>query len=237
MKKRVTILAGHFGSGKSEIGVNLALSMQKEKNGAETHFIDLDIVKPYFRSRMIRNHLLSTGVQMIIPTGEHIFADLPIVMPQIRGALRNPEVRVIMDVAGDSDGCKVLSSFHADLSTLDHDLLLVVNASRPRTGDAEGNRQILEEIETVSRLRVTGIIANTHLMDETTPEIIREGFSVTEEFARQADLPIRCVVIMKKLAKKMDPAEFPCPVFAIDTYIHPPFGYTKSGQSWQPIVV
>jgi hypothetical protein len=235
MYRAKTIFTGHFGSGKSEIAVNCAL--QETRAGTPSTFIDLDVVKPYFRSRMVRNILVSTGVHMIIPSGEHIYSDLPIVMPQIRTLLQQKELRVFLDVAGDADGCRVLSSFHEILLEADPELLLVVNASRPRTSDVAGNMKMLEEIRAGARLPIAGIVANTHLMDETTPDIIYEGFEVTSEFAKQAGLPVKYVVAKKNIAGVLDAARFPCPILEIETYIRPPFGYHPQGFRRPSVVI
>jgi hypothetical protein len=230
-----TVFTGHFGSGKSEIAVNCAL--QETRAGTPSYFVDLDVVKPYFRSRMVRNLLISVGVHMVIPSGEQIFSDLPIVMPQIRTLLQEPEVRLFLDVAGDADGCRVLSSFHEILREADPELLLVVNASRPRTSDVTGNMKMLEEIRAGVRLPIAGIVANTHLMDETTPDIVYEGFAITAEFAKRAGLPVKYVVAKKDIAGALDTDRFPCPILGIETYIRPPFGYHPQGLRRPSVVV
>ncbi|HPR64342.1 MAG TPA: hypothetical protein PK014_08995 [Thermoanaerobaculia bacterium] len=227
MLTRVSILVGHFGSGKSEIGINLALKENEIEN--DVYFVDLDIVKPFFRSRMVRNFLVSTGVSMIIPSGERVYADLPIVMPEIRGVLQNGSSRVVMDVAGDADGCRVLSSFHDVLNNLDLELLMVVNHSRPRTSDIDGNLAMIQSIEATSRLKVTGIIANTHLMDETTPDVVLNGFHITRKFAELAGLPIQWVVAKEEIVRQLDPSSFSCPILPIRTFIRPPFGAQVKG--------
>ena len=234
-RKMKTVFTGHFGSGKSEIAVNLAL--KESGAGTPAHFIDLDIVKPYIRSRMVRNLLLSTGVHMIIPSGEHVYADLPIVMPQIKTILQDPQARVFLDVAGDADGCRVLSSFHEILLAADPELMLVVNASRPRTDDVAGNLKMLDEIQAGARLKVTAIVANTHLMDETTPAVVEDGFAVAAEFAKQAGLTVKWVVAKKDIAGALVAARFPCPILEIETYIRPPFGYHPQGLRRSSIIV
>ena len=230
-----TIFTGHFGSGKSEIAINCAL--QESRAGRPSHFIDLDVVKPYFRSRMVRNLLISVGVHMIIPSGEHIYSDLPIVMPQIKTILQDRQARVFLDVAGDADGCRVLSSFHEILQEAGPEILLVVNTSRPRTQDVAGNMKMLEQIRFGARLPIAGIVANTHLMDETTPEIVYEGFGVASEFAKQAGLPVKYVVAKKDIAGALDASRFPCPILGIETYIRPPFGPRPEGFRRPSLVV
>lgn len=235
MNKPKTIFAGHFGSGKSEIAVNCALREARE--GRPAYFIDLDIVKPFFRSRMVRNILLTSGVHMIIPSGEQVYADLPIVLPRVKGIMKEPGTRVFLDVAGDPDGCRVLRSFLDALDPEEVDLMLVVNTSRPRTGDAASNLAMLRSIEAMAGLRVAGVVANTHLMDETTPGIVEEGYARTLEFANGAGLRVEYVVAREDVARRLDPARFACPVLPIETFIRPPFGAKPAGTRWSPIVV
>ena len=101
-RKRVTVLVGHFGSGKTEIALNGALELAAA--GTPVTVVDLDVVKPYFRSRSARAILADAGVGLVVPTGENVYADLPIVMPQIRTVIRSSEDRVIVDVGGDDSG-------------------------------------------------------------------------------------------------------------------------------------
>ena len=101
----IVILVGHFGSGKSEIALNLAFGMRER--GRDVTLVDLDVVKPYFRCRLAREELQAKGIQLVAPEGDRFFADLPIIVPQVRGALSradNTNARVIVDAGGDDLG-------------------------------------------------------------------------------------------------------------------------------------
>ena len=88
LQRRVTVFVGHFGSGKTEIALNVALDLAT--GGERVTLADADVVKPYFRSRAARTLLEDSGVELIAPQGEHVHADLPILVPRLRGALRDP---------------------------------------------------------------------------------------------------------------------------------------------------
>lgn len=137
-RKRVTVFVGHFGSGKTEIALNGALDLAAA--GERVVVADLDVVKPYFRSRSARAILSDAGIELLAPTGANIHSDLPIIVPQIRSRLRDSNRRLIMDVGGDDIGARVLGSL-ADVVPLDDtDCLLVLNFRRPSTPDPEIGR-------------------------------------------------------------------------------------------------
>ena len=104
--RQVTVLVGHFGSGKTEIALNGALDLAAA--GETVTLADLDVVKPYFRSRSARHILAAEGVNLIAPQGELVHADLPIIVPQVRDALRRPRGKTILDIGGDGTGARVL---------------------------------------------------------------------------------------------------------------------------------
>ena len=106
--KRITAIVGHFGSGKTEIAVNGALKLAGD--GVPVALVDLDVVKPYFRSRAARGTLAEHGVDLVVPAGDNIFADLPIIVPQIRTLLRDGRRKVLVDVGGDDTGARALGS-------------------------------------------------------------------------------------------------------------------------------
>src|SRR5512136_2128741 len=105
----VVILVGHFGSGKSEIALNLAFGMRER--GSDVSVVDLDVVKPYFRVRLAREELDAKGITLVVPEGDRFYADLPIIVPQVRGVLSrtlDPNARVIVDAGGADLGARAL---------------------------------------------------------------------------------------------------------------------------------
>lgn len=219
--RRITIFVGHFGSGKTEIAVNAALRLARER--ATVALVDLDIVKPYFRSRAARDVVRAAGVQLIVPEGEHFHADLPIIVPQIRTLLRAGDGKVLMDAGGDDTGARVLGSLADVIRPSEVEHLLVLNFRRPFTETVDAALAMLAEIETSSRLRVTGLIANTHLMADTTLALVEEGFALARETAERSRLPLVAVAAEQSLAGALAEKGWDLPVLALTRQIRPPF--------------
>jgi len=219
--KKVIIVSGNYGSGKTEISVNFALGLRVIGN--KVTIADLDLVNPYFRTREAMDVLEKNGVKVVVPTGEHFFADLPILVPQVRALIQKPEGYSVLDVGGDDVGARVLSTFSDVLTPDIYEMLFVVNISRPFTEDVAGIAKIMGEIELAAKTKVTGLVANTHLMDYTTLETLYEGYKVTLEFSEKYNIPIRFLSAMRELAYKVDPTIVKCPVLPIERLLVPPF--------------
>jgi hypothetical protein len=234
-RKRVTLLVGHFGSGKTEIALNGALELAA--NGARITLADLDVVKPYFRSRSARAILLDAGIELLAPTGANMHADLPIIVPQIRSHLRDPNRRLIMDVGGDEIGARVLGSLSDVVPFDDTDCLLVLNFRRPSTPDPERALQMIREIEAVGRVPVSGLISNTHLMSETTPAVVVDGYHRAVETARLAEVPLVAVTVAEDLIADLRQEDFGCPVVAMRRIVIPPFAQSHRIRTTGPLFV
>jgi hypothetical protein len=234
-QKRVTVFVGHFGSGKTEIALNGALQLAAE--GVPVTVADLDVVKPYFRSRSGRAILADAGIELLAPTGANVHADLPIIVPQIRSHLRHDRKHLIMDVGGDEVGARVLGSL-ADVVPLDDtDCLLVLNFRRPSTPDPEAAVRMVRDIEAVGRVPVTGLISNTHLMDESTSEIVLEGYESALETARLTGVPVTAVTVNAGLAASIEAEGLECPVITLRTIVRPPFAQTLERRTTGPLFV
>lgn len=214
----VTILVGHFGSGKTEIALNGVLDLAAR--GLDVTLADMDIVKPYFRSRAAREMLAEAGVDLLAPTGENIFADLPIIVPQIRTLVQSTNRRAVLDVGGDGTGARVLGSLIDVIPDSGVDVLLVLNFSRPSTPDVEHAVRMVHEIEATSQQRVTGLISNTHLMQETTLDVVRDGAEKALETARRLNLPVVAAAVHEDIAAALD-GTLPCPVFILRRLVTP----------------
>lgn len=201
--KRIIIFAGAYGSGKTEVAVNYAIRLALAGSQSPISIIDLDIVNPYFRSRQAKHEMETYGIDVITPLGEHCHADLPIVVPQIRGVIENGDGRVIIDVGGDDLGARVLGSLTDAFEKTPYEFLLVLNANRPFTADVAGSRRMISEIERSSRLKFTGIVSNTHLIGETTAEIVREGAKLARRVADASGLPLVFVTAMEEIAREL----------------------------------
>lgn len=187
---RLTLVTGHYGTGKTEFSVNLALAFAAE--GARTALADLDIVNPYFRSREQRCLLEAAGVRLIAAAQALADADVPALPAELHALLEDRTVRGVLDIGGDPSGARVLARYRARILKEDYQLLYVVNARRPEVRTAERSVEYLRGIEAVTGLRCTGLVNNTHLCGETAPEDVREGAALAEETSRLAGVPVVC---------------------------------------------
>ena len=187
---RLTIVTGHYGTGKTEFSVNLALALAEE--GERVSLADLDIVNPYFRSRECRPLLEAAGVRLISTSQACSDADVPALPAELHAVLEDRRGRGVLDIGGDPSGARVLARYRPKILGEDYQLLYVVNAGRPEVSTAEASAACLQRIEAVTGLRCTGLVNNTHLCGETAPEDVREGAALAEEASRLAGVPVVC---------------------------------------------
>ncbi len=220
--ERLVIIVGNYGSGKTEVAVNLALA--RARAGKRVQIADLDIVNPYFRSREARAAMEAAGIRVVMPAGKNQFADLPIVVPEIKGMLAPAgDDLSIFDVGGDEVGARMLSSFREALGDAPYSLLQVINSRRPFTDTAAGCLKMKTAIETASRLRVTGLLVNSHLVNETTPEILLEGYRMALEVERLSGVPVECVTAMGDLADSPALSVVAAPILRLERNMLPPW--------------
>lgn len=218
----LAIFVGNFGSGKTEVAVNYAMFLAKS-GVKDLKIVDLDIVNPYFRSREARTDLENAGVELIAPIEGEVYADLPIISPKIKGQIQSAVSPLILDVGGDDMGARVLSSLFDAFENIKYELLMVLNVNRPFTGDAKGCQKIISEIEGASRLKVTGLVSNSHLIDNTTPEIINLGYSLVSEVSKNTGIPLKFITVDKRLKDKVKRENFSCPVLYIERIMLKPW--------------
>jgi hypothetical protein len=218
--KRVTVLAGHFGSGKTEIALNGALALAAA--GHRVSLLDLDVVKPYFRSRSAQELLERSGIDLVAPLGEYFSSDLPIVCGDVRTHLQDLGRKVLVDAGGNDSGVRALSSV-SDALPADTAFLLVLNFRRPLTPDVDSAVAMAHDIAAMARRPFTGVVSNTHLMRETTPALVREGYEMARETASRLGLPLVAVAALRTLSSDLEAASFGCPLFALDPVVKPPF--------------
>jgi hypothetical protein len=232
---RVTVLVGHFGSGKTEIAINGALDLVRR--GRSVALVDLDVVKPYFRSRSARALMAARGVTVVAPEGENAFADLPIIVPQVRSLLHDGDSRLILDAGGDATGARVLGSLLDAVPRAETDVLAVLNFRRPFTETLEAAVSMVREIEAAARMKVDGVISNTHLLDETTPEIVDEGYRLAGETARRLGVRLAAVAIDEATCGRVEPGGFTCPVVVLHRVVMPPFRISRERRRSGPLFV
>ena len=219
-KNRINIIVGNFGSGKTEVSVNLALMLSGEHR---VRIVDLDVVNPYFRCREAREEMERAGIDVIYPKGEFHAADLPIVLPEVKGAIDGNEGYVIFDVGGDDLGARVLGSLADVISNRSYSMFQVINTRRPFTRTVNGCLKMKEEIESASRLRITGLVANTHLIDQTDLDVVKEGLDTAREVADQAGLTLEFVAINRELLPEFGDGSAGYPVLSVERMMLPPW--------------
>lgn len=187
--KRITLITGHFGSGKTEFSVNLTVDLKKEFD--KVAILDLDIANPYFRSRERQKMLEDLGIKVHFNSfGYDITEDLPALSATLKAPLENKEYRVVTDVGGDDTGARVLNQFKKYFLDDDSEMLCVINANRPETDKLEGCLDLVNRLEVETGLKVDGLISNTHMLRETTTDDIIKGYRLCQEVSKELDVPI-----------------------------------------------
>lgn len=223
---RLLIVTGHFGTGKTEFSVNLALDLAKA--GEKTLLADLDIVNPYFRSRERKGLLSDAGVRVITSSQACSDADIPALPAEILTVLEDRSYRGVLDIGGDPDGARVLARFQPKIIREDYQLIFVSNANRPEVRTAERALAYLRSIEAVTGLACGGIVNNTHLCGETTPEEICKGARLAEELSRLAGIPVLCHVAEEAVASRL--GDFPAPVYPVTIKMKKPWEVLPAGK-------
>jgi len=189
--KRITIIAGHYGSGKSEISVNLAL------NNKVDYIVDLDIINPYFRSRALDDLFKENNIKLVESTIKGMLnSDMPYVSGEGVVPFVNKDVTAIYDLGGTENGAKVLIQFLDRLEDPENvDFLCSVNIFRPETADAKLIEKTITLLEAQTQLRITGLINNTNLIDETSEEDLIRGEEILQEVSKDLGIPIVYTVV------------------------------------------
>ena len=187
--KRLTLFAGHYGSGKTNIAVNYALHLAGE--GKKVTIADLDIVNPYFRTKDSETELRAAGIRLISPQFANSNVDLPALPAESYSLVQDRTAYGIMDIGGDDRGAYALGRYAgAILAENDYRMALVVNVYRPLTSTVEDTVEIMREIEAASGLRFTSIVNNSNLGPETTPKTVLDSIPLVEELCRATGLPL-----------------------------------------------
>lgn len=217
----LVVICGNYGSGKSEVSVNLAA--EKSISGQRVRLADLDLVNPYFRSREARNVLESLGVEVILPDLKYFYADLPILSRSVGGLIKGATSLNILDVGGDDAGARVLSSLADAFSGKSVSVLQVVNPNRPQTASVSGVMRIRHGIEAASRMQVTGWIGNANLIDETSMETVLEGYDFLRALSQSSGIPIAFITAPESLRHHPEFKRIDAPILFIRRQLVPPW--------------
>jgi len=206
--KRLTLFAGHYGSGKTNIAVNYALHLAAE--GKKVCIADLDIVNPYFRTKDSAKVLEQAGVELISPQFANSNVDLPALPAESYRLVQDRSIYGIMDIGGDDRGAYALGRFVPSILREDnYRMIFVANAYRPLTRTPEEALEVMREIEAACGLHFTDIVNNANLGSETTPETVLDALPYMEKLSQLSGLPIFAhtaqVHVAKALEDKLNP--------------------------------
>ena len=220
--KRITVVTGHFGSGKTEFALNYALFLAE--SGKEVMMIDFDIVNPYYRTKDAEKYLNSRGIEVIAPEFANSNIETPTLPPEILRAFADKSKYIVFDVGGDEDGATPLGVYYEYFKREDYNMFFVLNERRMLTRDVEGAYEIYSEILRVSRLKFTGIVNNTHLMEFTDRDVVAAGERLAEDFSKKAGLPVVCACVSRSALEKIGEIDNPkSKIFPISLFVGPGF--------------
>jgi Mrp family chromosome partitioning ATPase len=235
----VIVLAGAYGSGKSELALNLAAHLAGRRPfetlawpaGAAMPppvtpegviLIDLDIVKPYFRAREVAARFRDFGVRFLDAAEGFAQADVPAISPAILAALRLGRERLIVDLAGDQAGARLLRGLRQSAPGRSVAFLLVANPYRPFSGDASAIAATGAALAAAAELKLAGIVANPHLLAETTEDRVVWGYREVARAAQELGVPVVWAAARAELCPSLQ-KRLPVPVFAVRRFLHPPW--------------
>ncbi len=211
LSKKINIITGHYGSGKTNLAVNLALNASRE--GKSVTIIDLDIVNPYFRTADFTDLLTKAGIHVIAPTYANTNLDIPALSGAVDAAFSSSSDCIIIDVGGDDAGAIALGRYAPAIHAQGYDLFYVINQYRYLTSTPEDALTVLHDISAVSRLTPTGILNNSNLGEETTAKVIEDAIPFAQKVAEAASLPLLMTAYDQRLEKPSVPDAYPVTIY------------------------
>ncbi|MCL1820028.1 MAG: hypothetical protein FWG36_05145 [Oscillospiraceae bacterium] len=196
----IRIILGHYGSGKTQIAVNLSLELAKTNK--KVILADLDIVNPYFRTSDSAELLETHGIRLIASDFGGNNLDLPSIPPAVQSAFDDPEAVTVMDVGGDDRGALALGRYADKLG--DADILMVINRFRPQTATVEGTLEIMREIEAAAHVKIHGFINNSNLGAETTANDVISSVKYAKSVSEASGLPLVMHTVCDRLYNEVN---------------------------------
>ncbi len=214
--KRIIVVCGHYGCGKTNLSVNLAIDFAGA--GEEVVLVDMDVVNPYFRSYEYGEEMRSHGVEVIAPTFAGSTLDVPALLPEINSVFDSGKT-VIFDAGGDDVGATALGCFYRFFKDVEYDMWYVVNKYRALTKKPEEAAEILREIEAASRLRATAVVNNSHLKAFTTKETVLDSVPFADETAKILGLPVKFTTAPRSAAEGLEIEN----LYPVEIYVRSPW--------------
>lgn len=201
LNKQILILIGHYGTGKTTLSLNTAMNYSEE-SAKPLALVDLDVNNPYFRSRDWLDALDKRQIEVIMPKKEIAFAEMPYLPKEVYSIIHDPTRKVIIDVGGHDVGTTVLGSIADKIEKVDFDLFMVINTYRPDMGSAEEIVQMLERLQGLSKLKITGLINNTNLGTLTQVEDLIESEKIVQAVSDYTGIPFIGTAVENQLLEK-----------------------------------
>lgn len=221
-EKRIYIITGHYGAGKTNFALNLARRLSKQ-NKEPVALIDLDIVNPYFRASDYQQLLQKWGIDLIAPVFAGSNSDLPSLTGQIDAAILSGG-QLVIDVGGDDAGATALGRYSSIIERAgDYSFLYIVNAYRYLTRTHEEIIMLLREIEAAARMKVTGIVDNSNLAEATTAQDIAEAADIARKAAHDLGMPLEAVAVEEGLCESMKTYIDEKLLFPVTRYVKKPW--------------
>lgn len=203
--KRVILLAGHYGSGKTNIAVNLAAALKRQ--GKPVVIADLDIVNPYYRTKDSEEELRRLGIPLISSAYANSNVDVPALPQELYAVVDQTDTYAVLDVGGDDRGALALGRYAPKiLAENDFEMLFVMNQYRPLTRDAEGTLEVMQEIEAAGGLPFTALVNNSNLGAETTAQDVLATAGYAEAVAKASGLPVKLTTVKESLYPELKEA-------------------------------
>lgn len=225
--KKLIIICGHYGSGKTNFTVNLALDIASKNN--RVLVTDLDIVNPYFRSSDFLSLFQEHKIELVAP----VFAGTTVDAPQISASVTRAfsfDGYSIIDLGGDPVGATAIGQYFSSIKDIDYDMLYVINQHRAESKNPEDAYEILQDIEKASRLKATYLVNNSHLQEFTNLDMIKQSESYAKKVSRLSGLDLWATTVNRELLEKEDGdiSNIPSP-YIIDIYVKKPWEQYKEG--------
>ncbi len=195
--KNFIVITGHYGCGKTNFAINLAFDFVK--SGKEVTVVDMDLINPYFRTSDFKGILEEKGIEVITPVFGATNLDIPSLPASMYSIFEKKDRVVIVDVGGDDAGSTVLGRFRPQFENTDYDMLYVINRYRSMSTDMNEAIEVLEEIKAVSGLKPSKLVNNSHLMFETTAEVLRNGMDFADDISKKTALPVYCTTVRRDI--------------------------------------
>ena len=187
--KRLTILCGHYGSGKTNVAVNIAAELKKTHDNVTV--ADLDIVNPYFRTKDSAAYFEEQGIRLICSAYANSNVDIPALPQEMYALTDDRSMTAVLDIGGDDRGALVLGRLAPRiLQENNYEMLMVINGYRPLTRDAASTLEVMDEIQAAGGIRFTGLVNNSNLGAMTAAEDVLASRDYAEEVARLSGLPV-----------------------------------------------